>query len=105
MLRNLGFVFFISVLCATSLGLVKSRWPNLVRASLELAVEDKGRRNRLVGLNALMSLSLSVKDESPRDGIRNLPLTDAFLLLVFAETPSMLCPVIKASFSSGVKGK
>lgn len=68
-------------------------------------MDDKGRRNRLSGLNALMSLSLSVKDESPRDGIRNLPLSDAFRLLVFVEMLSIFCPDIRASFSSGVKGR
>lgn len=88
-LRNLGFECLRRPLSATSLGLNKSRWPTLASASLELTVDDKGRRNRRrCGLNTLTSLSLSVKDESPRDGIRNLPSSETFLL-GFIETVSM----------------
>lgn len=68
-------------------------------------MDDKGRLERRIGLNVLISLSLSVKDESPRDGIRDLPMSDTFLLLLFVESLSIICPVIRASFSSGVNGK
>lgn len=84
-LRNLGFDCLRTPLSATSLGLVRSRWPSLDSASLELTVDDKGRRNRRSGVKTLMSLSLSVKGESPLDCIRNLALSDACLLFGFVD--------------------
>lgn len=105
MLRNLGFEGLITLLSATSLGLVSSRWATLASASFELTVEDKGRRIRLSGLKKLTSLSLSVNDESPRDEICNRPLSDRLCLFGFAVILSRFCPDIRASFSSGVKGR
>lgn len=103
-LRNLVFVGLITLPSATSLGLVSSRWATLANASFELIVDDNGRRNRRSGLNMLTSLSLSVNDESPREGICNRPLSDKICLLGFA-VMSIFCPDIRASFSSGVSGK
>lgn len=84
--RNRGLVGLIELLSATRRGLIKSRWPILVSASLELTVDDSGRRR--IGLKRLTSLSLSVYDESPsRDGIRNR-LCGRIYLLGFSEISS-----------------
>lgn len=103
-LRSLGFGL-ITLLSATSLGLVSSRWATLANASFELIVDDNGRRNRRWGLNTLTSLSLSVNDESPREGTCNLPLSDKLCLVGFVLMLSISSPDMRASFSSGVKGK
>lgn len=103
-LLSLGFDCFIMELSATSLGLVRSRWQTLASASFELPVEDTGRRNLRFGLNMLMSLSLSVKDESPRVGVCRR-LTLAFLLVGFVGVACSVSPYRSASFSSVVRGR
>lgn len=103
-LLSLGFDCFIMELSATSLGLVRSRWPTLASASFELIVEDTGRRNLRSGLNILMSISLSVKDESPRVGVCSR-LMLSFLLFGFVGVVFRLSPDSSASFSSFVRGR
>lgn len=103
-LLSLGFDCFMIELSATSLGLVRSRWPTLASASFELTVEDTGRRNLRSGLNMLISLSLSVKDESPRVGVCSR-LMLAFLLFILVGVECNVSPVRRASFSSVVRGR
>lgn len=81
-LRSLGLDCLSIEVSATSLGLIRSRWQTLANASFELRVDDTGRRYFHSGLNTLMSLSLSVNDESPRVEMCNL-LAPVFLLFVF----------------------